>query len=111
MSEPSSADAVFCEALEKEPAEWAAFLDQACAGNEPLRHEVQSLLDAYQKVGRFLERPLVGTEIVADLRVRGQERFDPAAQSFITGTGLRQIGGTLVGRGFLKCSEENDFRL
>src|SRR5262249_13286925 len=60
-------EAVFCEALGKEPAERAAFLDRACAGNEPLRREVQSLLDAHQKVGRFLERPLVGAEGVADL--------------------------------------------
>src|SRR5262249_11888012 len=67
MSEPSSAEAVFCEALEKEPAERTAFLDRACAGNEPLRREVQSLLDAYQKVGLFLERPLVETEGLADL--------------------------------------------
>ena len=57
MSEPSSAEAVFCEALEKEPAERAAFLDRACAGNEPLRREVQGLLDAHQEVGVFLERP------------------------------------------------------
>jgi hypothetical protein len=33
MSEPSAAEAVFCEALEKEPAERAAFLDRACAGS------------------------------------------------------------------------------
>src|SRR6516162_2015630 len=66
MSEPSSAEAVFCEALGKEPAERAAFLDRACAGNEPLRREVQSLLDAHQKVGRFLERSLVGAEGLAD---------------------------------------------
>jgi hypothetical protein len=47
MSEPSSAETVFCEALGKEPAERAAFLDRACAGNAPLRREVQSLLDAH----------------------------------------------------------------
>src|SRR4051812_27312202 len=67
MSEPSSADAVFCEALEMEPAERAAFLDRACAGNEPLRREVQSLLDAHREVGLFLERPLVEAECLADL--------------------------------------------
>src|SRR5262245_55538846 len=66
MSEPSSAEAIFCEAREKDPAERAAFLDRACAGNEPLRREVQSLLDAHQKVGRFLERPLAGAEGLAD---------------------------------------------
>src|SRR5262245_62583056 len=63
MSEPSPAEAVFCEALGKERA---AVVDRACAGNEPLRREVQSLLDAHQKVGRFLERPLVEAEGLAD---------------------------------------------
>ena len=67
MGEPSSVEAVFCEALEKEPAERAAFLDRACAGYEPLRREVQSLFDAHQKVGHFLERPRVEAEGVADL--------------------------------------------
>src|SRR6516225_10638695 len=67
MGETSSAEAVFCEALEKEPAERAAFLDRACAGNEPLRREVQSLLDAHQKVGLFLERPIAEAEGLAAL--------------------------------------------
>jgi hypothetical protein len=67
MSEPASAEAVFCEALEKQPAERAAFLDRACAGNEPLRREVESLLHAHQKVGQFLERPVAEAEGVAAL--------------------------------------------
>jgi tRNA A-37 threonylcarbamoyl transferase component Bud32 len=67
MSEPSAAETIFSEALEMEPTEWAAFLDQTCAGNDPLRREVQSLLNAYQKVGPFLERPLAETERLADL--------------------------------------------
>ena len=74
-SEHSSAEAVFCEALEKQPAERAAFLDRACAGNEPLRREVQSLLDAHQKAGLFLERPLAESEGVADLAAA--EATDP----------------------------------
>src|SRR5262245_31995526 len=66
MSEPSSAEAIFYEALGKEPAERAAFLDRACAGNEPLRREVQRLLDAQQKLGQFLERPLAEADGLAD---------------------------------------------
>ena len=75
MSEPSSAEAVFCEALEKEPAERAAFLDRVCGGNEPLRREVQSLLDAHQQAGLFLERPVAEVEGVADLAAA--EAADP----------------------------------
>jgi serine/threonine protein kinase len=37
-------DRVFAAALELEPSEQAAFLDQACAGDQELRQEVESLL-------------------------------------------------------------------
>jgi len=38
-------------ALEKEPSERSAFLDQACSMNEPLRQEIDSLLAAYEEAG------------------------------------------------------------
>jgi len=38
-------------ALEKEPHERSPFLIKACAGDEPLRQEVESLLAAYQEAG------------------------------------------------------------
>src|SRR6267143_742250 len=37
-------DDIFAAALEREPAERAAFLNEACAGDEVLRNEVESLL-------------------------------------------------------------------
>jgi serine/threonine protein kinase/tetratricopeptide (TPR) repeat protein len=37
-------DRIFAVALEREPSERAAFLDEACAGDELLREEVESLL-------------------------------------------------------------------
>ncbi|HEX4949412.1 MAG TPA: protein kinase, partial [Blastocatellia bacterium] len=39
-------DQVFCSALEREPEERAAFLDEACGGDAELRREVESLLAA-----------------------------------------------------------------
>jgi non-specific serine/threonine protein kinase/serine/threonine-protein kinase len=38
-------------ALEKEPSERSAFLDQACSTNERLRREIDSLLAAYEEAG------------------------------------------------------------
>ena len=38
--------AVLAEALERRPDERAAYLDEACAGDQALRAEVESLLDA-----------------------------------------------------------------
>jgi WD40 repeat protein len=59
MSEPSPAEAIFFAALEKPtPAERAAFLDSACAGDESLRRLVDRLLAAHPQVGDFLERPV-----------------------------------------------------
>jgi serine/threonine protein kinase len=39
------------------PAEQAAYLDQACAGDPALRSQVERLLKAYQEPGHFMEVP------------------------------------------------------
>ncbi|HTS62687.1 MAG TPA: hypothetical protein VMH28_11730, partial [Candidatus Acidoferrales bacterium] len=38
----------------------AAFLEQACEGNETLRREVESLIEAHDRAGDFLEAPALG---------------------------------------------------
>jgi serine/threonine protein kinase/Tfp pilus assembly protein PilF len=48
---------VFQAALELEPSRRAAFLDDACSGDPPLRGEVESLLAANQGIGSFMEKP------------------------------------------------------
>jgi serine/threonine protein kinase/tetratricopeptide (TPR) repeat protein len=51
-------DTLFCEALEIPSAEGrAAYLDRVCGGDDDLRRRVQSLLDAHQRAGGFLESP------------------------------------------------------
>jgi serine/threonine protein kinase len=49
---------IFCEAVAKESAERAAFLDAACAQDTVLRARVEGLLKAHANVGSFLEQPL-----------------------------------------------------
>jgi serine/threonine protein kinase/tetratricopeptide (TPR) repeat protein len=50
---------LFIAALEKEdPAERAAFLDQACAGDTALRQRIDRLLARHEQTGEFLEPPL-----------------------------------------------------
>lgn len=51
--------AIFEVALQQAPAERAAFLDDACAGNPAQRSEVASLLEAYAHSDDLLETPLV----------------------------------------------------
>jgi tetratricopeptide (TPR) repeat protein len=56
MNNPN-AKTIFGETLRLSgPAERQAYLDQACAGNEALRHDVESLLSAYEHAGDFFSR-------------------------------------------------------
>jgi eukaryotic-like serine/threonine-protein kinase len=55
MSDPSRVEALFFAALDRPPADRAAFLDQACAADRPLRAGVDRLLAAQPYVREFLE--------------------------------------------------------
>src|SRR5579884_4172233 len=56
--EPSRAKAIFLEAANKSsPPERAAFLEQACTGDEELRHRVEALLQAHDAAFSVLDRP------------------------------------------------------
>ena len=46
-------------ALDKDPSERAAFVDESCGGDETLRREVHSLLTYATDAESFLERPAV----------------------------------------------------
>jgi WD40 repeat protein/serine/threonine protein kinase len=53
-----SVETVFGEAMEiATPAERSAYLDRACGGDATLRRQVESLLDATDRAGDFLESP------------------------------------------------------
>jgi len=51
-------DAVFHDALDLPRHERCAFLGEACANNECLRREIESLLAAHEANGEFLEQPV-----------------------------------------------------
>ncbi len=48
---------LFFRAIELEPDERAAFVERECAGDEEVRREVASLLEAHENGETFLERP------------------------------------------------------
>lgn len=48
---------VFHAALERAPDERPAFLAEACAGDEALRKDVESLIEAHEKEGSFIDSP------------------------------------------------------
>ncbi len=58
---------VFNSALERTGSERPGFLAEACAGDESLRGEVESLLSSHEREGRFIDAPAY--EVAADLLV------------------------------------------
>src|SRR5207237_8420857 len=54
---------LYHSAREREPSQRIAFLNQACAGDEALRREIESLLAEDKEAKGFLESPAL--EIVA----------------------------------------------
>jgi serine/threonine protein kinase/tetratricopeptide (TPR) repeat protein len=55
---PHHAKSIFLAAVEEHPpGRWPAFLEQACAGDVPLRAEVEKLLHAHAVMGSFHEAP------------------------------------------------------
>jgi WD40 repeat protein len=49
---------IFFQALDRDdPAERAAYLDEACAGDAALRQQIEALLQSHAKAGDFLDRP------------------------------------------------------
>ncbi|HEX7331641.1 MAG TPA: protein kinase [Pyrinomonadaceae bacterium] len=58
-------DQLFHSALERTPCERAAFLAQACKGDESLRQEVESLIGSHERSESFIETP--AGDIAAEL--------------------------------------------
>src|SRR5437773_10482518 len=61
---------LFQSAVERAPGERAAFLHEACHGDEGLRREVDSLLSSYERAENFIELPAfeVAPDLVTDDR-------------------------------------------
>ena len=58
-------ETLFHRALEFEPGQRAAFLEQACAGDEPLRERIEALLEAHAQAGSFMKTPALDMEAQA----------------------------------------------
>ena len=63
---------VFHRAIDRPPAERAAFVASACAGQDDIAREVLSLLASHERVDDFIERPAVSAE-----RLLEAGRVDP----------------------------------
>ena len=60
MSEPHKpVGAIFDAAIELPPERRAAYLQEACAGDDALRQRVEALLRAHESAQAFMDRPAV----------------------------------------------------
>ena len=66
---------LFEAALKREAVERVAFLDGACAGDEALRREVESLHKSYEQAGSFMDAPAV--EAAAESLLGEQVKLSP----------------------------------
>ena len=77
--------------LEQEESQRTAFLDRACAGDEALRKEVETLLVAYQQAGSLIESPaleIAAKELAQDQAQSAQEEDREDAFTLAAGTQL-----------------------
>jgi serine/threonine protein kinase/Tol biopolymer transport system component len=63
-------DQLFHLALEREPAQRAVFLEQACSGDESLRSEIEALISSHEQADSFIETP--ASDLAAELLAKGQ---------------------------------------
>jgi serine/threonine protein kinase/tetratricopeptide (TPR) repeat protein len=72
-------DDVLQAVLDRPPEKRDAFLRNACAGDEALEREVQSLLTSDRQAGSFLEHPAISAVARTLARQRNADTVEPAA--------------------------------
>jgi serine/threonine protein kinase/Tol biopolymer transport system component len=87
---------IFQAALERAPTERSDYVSQACAGDEEMRKEVESLMSSDGRSGTFLDAPAY--EAAADLLVRRKSELKPGQTiaayeilSFISRGGMGEV--------------------
>lgn len=88
-------DELFEAALDRDPAEREAFLDEACGDDSALRREVERLLEVDERAGDFIERPALTSAVWprGDAESDALERTTPSHPPIDEG---RFVPGTVV---------------
>ena len=77
---------IYHSALELAESERPAFLEKACAGDEALRQEVESLLRSEQSGDRFIEEPAL--EVAAKMMAHEKPEYYSDNSSALTRSSL-----------------------
>lgn len=86
---------VFAAARALTPSDRDAYLSAACAGNEPLREEVKSLLASHERAKSFLESPAMvradGTPHIAQFTMEGRRLGAYHVKALLGAGGMGQV--------------------
>ena len=97
---------IFQAVLEVETTARASYLTEACANDEELRHEVESLLTSHDDAGEFIEAPAVAALTPSD-----EEEFVSAVgQRIGPYQVLREIGHGGMGTVYLAMRADDQFK-
>jgi len=92
-------DQLFQSALDLAPEQRPGFLDQGCASDQELRHEVESLLAAHAQAGNFIEDS--ASEVAAQFLAESSNEFSLVGRSIGQYKIVARIGAGGMGEVYL----------
>jgi serine/threonine protein kinase/tetratricopeptide (TPR) repeat protein len=104
-------ETLFASAVELAPEKREAFLNAECADDQALRSEVESLLDAYDRAGRFIEEPALEMMAAAQSGDRAEPEWESGDEHRIGPYKLiRRIGAGGMGEVYLAARADDQYQ-